>query len=617
MSESAQDWWARCFYQVQARRSADSDLFRHMVQVRDRYNGPLVFPLTDVRGEPNIEAPVPMILADAIDSHAMRAASQRPNIICPPIERTKPTGRRSIDYADTRRSALHADWFQGGVVDLILPRAYRHLAGYGTWNMIVTPDFDAKDARVELRDPLTAYPELRTPEDTRAPIDCAYVYGKSTQWLDKHYPEARTWIGKSNAAPDDLWDVCEWVDPEYVAIGLIGPRKVTGGYVAYGGLQNPNVDSYQTGMLLRRWDNRAGVTPIGTPRRATLDKIFGQVAQMVGVADMYGQLAALNQVAAEREVFPDIALIGNQIGRVPTLEGGRWADGRTGDFNTVLDGDVKVLQATPGPMTRATLSDMERAIRQSTGQMGALSGELNGSLRSGQTINSLSALTQDPRILESHRLTQRALMPVNEALMATKKGYWPDKKYTVFGGGATDSIVEYTPAEHFETFANAVEYPLEGMDAIQAGIALLQAGSSGLMPMDEIRHLHPLVRDAKQSHQGVVLEQAEQAITAAFNQHIMDGTTPIIDAVAYYKALRNGGDVIAAIEHSDEEARKRQATEAPPAGPGQVMSPEATSGIAPAGIGAEQPPPIPGPTAGQDNLEQLLYTLGRPQKQAV
>lgn len=619
MPTSADDRWVEAAWKMRQRREADSNLFRFMLMVRDRYNSPSSFALPDVNGEPEITAPVPMLLADAIDSHAMRASSQVPSIVCPAIDRTKDKGKRSLEYADVRRNALQAGWFNNGMVETIMPRAFRQLCGYGTWNMVVVPDFEYECARIELRDPLTAYPELRTPDDTRAPLDCGYVYGKSTSWLTKHYPNTGEWANKSGAKADDLWDVVEWVDPEWVMIGVLGPRRVlASGNVLYPGGIGNELGSYSNGMLLRAWPNKAGMTPVGTPRRATLDQIFGQVARMVPIADLYGRLSALNYIAAEKEVFPAIALIGNQIGRVPTLESGRWADGRSDDINTVLDGDVKIVGGQPGPMTRAALADTERAIRQSAGISGAQSAELNGSLRSGQTISSLAAISMDPQLLESHRLSQKPLAVVNEAFLATEEGYWPTKKYTVFAGGSNDGLVDYTPEVHFEkTYANAVEYALPGMDVSQINVALLQLGSSEMASKREIRHMHPLIKDAERTRREILLEGAESAIVGAFTQHIFDGTTPVIDAVNYYESLKQGEDVIKAIRTADDAARERQAKLAPPPAEVGAGAPEAQAGLALPGQGAESLPPItPGPNESQTNLEQLLFNLGQTARSA-
>lgn len=604
---------------MRQRRESDSNLFRHMLQVRDRYNAPTSFALPDVDGEPEVYAPVPMLLADAIDSHASRASSQDPTIIVPAIDGTKPTGRRSLEYAQTRRQALMADWYGNGLQDLILPRAYRQLSGYGTWNMIVVPDWDREDVRIELRDALTAYPELRTPEDTRPPLDCGYVYGKSTTWLTRAYPtQMSSWIGAAKAKDDDLWDVVEWVDADWILIGVLGPRKVTStGNVLYAGTNYDNLTAFDNGVLLRAWPNRAGVTPVATPRRATLDQIFGQVAQMVPIADLYGRLSALNYIAAEKEVFPAIALVGNQIGRVPTLEGGRWADGRSDDINTVLDGDVKVVQGAPGPMTRAAMSDLERAIRLSTGQPELASGGPSlGSFRSGQTVNSIAALALDPKILDSHRLTKRSLSVLNEVLLATKEGCFPDKKYTVFPGPSSNTLVTYTPREHFEGFyKNAVDYGMQGMDAAQAGVAALQLNASQIMSRKTTQRKSPLIDDPEAEHRQILLEQTEDAIVGAFTQHIFDGTTPLIDAIPYYRKLREGVEVVDAIEAADKAASERNAQLANSTAQLGAITPEQAPGLQP-GAESQLPPAMPGPTPSQTNLEQLLYTLAQPQQQA-
>ena len=622
MPPSPETRWVEAAWKMRQRRETDSVLFRHMLQVRDRYNAPTSFALPDVNGEPEIYAPVPMLLADAIDSHASRASSQDPNIIVPAIDGTKPTGKRSIEFANIRRQALQASWYENGLTDLILPRAYRQLAGYGTWNMIVVPDYEAGCARIEMRDALTAYPELRTPEDTRPPLDCGYVYGRSTVWLTKKYPQAKEWARNAKVQDDDLWDVVEWVDPEWVLIGVIGPRKVTGtGNVLYPGAVGNDLSAFENGMLLKSWENKAGMTPVATPRRATLDQVFGQVAQMVPIADLYGRLSALNFIAAEKEVFPAIALIGNQIGRVPTLEGGEWADGRSDKINTVLDGDVKVVQGAPGPMTRAALSDTERAIRQSTGLSGLLSGDPSlGSMRSGQTINSFASLALDPHILDSHRLTKRSLAVLNEAILATEEGCWPSKTYTVFPGPSSNSLVKYTPEVHFEGFyKNAVDYGMQGMDAAQAGVAALQLNASNIMSKHTTRRKSPLIDDPEAEHRQIVLEQTEDAIVGAFTQHIFDGTTPLIDAIPYYKALRDGDEVVDAVEAADKAARERQAKQAPPPDPAMGMgaAPEAMAGLAMPGSGAESlPPAIPPAPPAQNNLEDILMTLGRPPRMA-
>src|SRR5215472_3453201 len=143
------------------RQRMDSMLKRHMIAVRDRYNGDWVIPLTEVEDEPNLEPPTPNLVADAIDSTAMRATSIHPGITVPAVN---PASHASVDRAAKRRKAYYASWYRSKL-PLKLRRSTRHLVGYGTNVLGVVPFFApngevSKDyAQIECRDPLTAYPD--------------------------------------------------------------------------------------------------------------------------------------------------------------------------------------------------------------------------------------------------------------------------------------------------------------------------------------------------------------------------------------------------------------------------------------------------------------------------
>src|ERR1700722_13842606 len=68
---------------MRQRRSQDSILFSQGIEVRDRYNGDVVIPLTDVKGSPVLDIPGPRLIAEAIDGIAMQASSSRPSIVTP------------------------------------------------------------------------------------------------------------------------------------------------------------------------------------------------------------------------------------------------------------------------------------------------------------------------------------------------------------------------------------------------------------------------------------------------------------------------------------------------------------------------------------------------------
>ena len=68
--------------------------------------------------------------------------------------------------------------------------------------------------------------------------------------------------------------------------------------------------------------------------------------------------------------------------------------------------------------------------------------------------------------------------------------------------------------------------------------------------------------------------------------------------------MQEGHDIFAAVLYADEEMRRRQATEAPPAPEGMVAPPEAMPGIAAGPGGMQQPMAEPMQAADQVAVPQ-------------
>jgi hypothetical protein len=597
MAHTWEDIWHAMF----VRREADSYLLRQMIDVRDRYNGDVVIPVPDVDGEYGKASAAPQIIADGVDHTAMRAASVMPSISVPSLS----TLSRSKEYAATRRRAIYANWHWSGI-ELLLYRAFRHFIGYGTTSLLAVPDFDEKRARIELRDPLTAYPELRTPEDFHDPLNVGFVFGRSGEWIRHNYPEAHDTIRKFDG--DTIWELVEWIDEDDIVMGILGPRH--GGYDGRGyGQHNPAGNS----MQLRRWPNRAGRVPAACPRRATLNRIMGQLTHIIPSADLLDRLTALETIAAERHVFPDMVILGKRTA-MPTLQGGKWKDGREGEPNVVLDADgMQLLQPSVGPATFATMERVERAARISGG-VPELFGGVNGpGLRTGRALDSLGAFSIDPRVMEAQKFMSRALGTLNEGVMAIEKGYWPNKKYTVFTGFTGDTeVVEYTPRKHFESLENYVDYSLPGLDISQITVALGQLVGANLISRDSARDRHPLVRDALAESKKVVEEKIEDAVLVTFLQQASAGTLPLIDLVRINEVYQETGSIIEAVKKADREARERQAAEPPAPEAGMAMPPEAMPGLATPGQGAEAQPGPAMPPDGPGRLQAMLAALQAP-----
>lgn len=586
---------------MRQRRSQDSLLIRQMIDIRDRYNNDVVLPLPTVQNSPEIEPPVPRLIAQAIDGTAMRAASPNPAITCPALN---PASSLSVKKADIRRRRLYGAWKENQV-KIKLYRSYRHLVGYGTCAWIVLPDSAERRAKIELRDPLMTYPELRTPNDIREPKNVGFVYGRSVDWITYHYPTAKDFF--YNAAGkewDTLWDVVEWVDEDEVVIGILGPRMPA--YTP----QDSRPYGYN-GFELCRFRNKAGMVPVVTPRRVTLDLVMGQMATMIGTVDLHSRLMALEVLAAEKHVFPDMFLLGEPNG-TPRVVGGNWRDGRTGEINEVTGArEVGYLSTQPTPQILQTIAQLEDSIRETGGASGFFGGENPGGLRTGRALDTMGSFSVDPRVQEFQELQSQALRLLNIGVLAVEKGYYPNAKQFCFTGLQGDaSLCEYQPARDFETGENDVQYPIPGADISQVSVAVAQMVGSGLMSKHTGRVKHPFIDDAEQEEAQLAEEMIEQAILAAFAQQTNGGQVPLTDAIRVLTLLKGGMDLAEAVNQAQKEAQERQATQAPPPGPTQLSAPEAQPGIAP---GSEQPQgtnsPIPTPPVSLANFHSLVRNL--------
>jgi hypothetical protein len=586
---------------MRQRRSQDSILFSQGIEVRDRYNGDVVIPLTDVKGSPVLDIPAPRLIAQAIDGSAMQASSSRPSIVTASTSLTEANAelKRAI-----RRNAMYAHWHHSAV-DIKLYRSYRHLAAYGTNAWTVMPDENEKCARIELRDPLTAYPELRSPDDVREPKNVGFIYGRSIDWIFAHYPQAREFITNAGQRNwDTLWDMVEWIDQDEIVMGILGPRMP-----AYSP-QDSRPYGYN-GYELKRWRNKAGMVPVAVPRRATLDRIMGQVSTLINTVDLHSRMMALAAIAAEKHTFPDIQLVSSP-GGLARLADDQWHDGRTGKVNIVQEGQAQFLVSETPPFVMEMMKELESGIRESGGASGFFAGENPGGLRTGNAVSAMGSYSIDPRVEEMQKIQARALTQINRAVFAVEKGYWPSKTFSMFTGlMGDDESVEYVPERDLTTDQNMVIYPVPGADVNQMTVAAAQLAGSGLASKHEARLIHPLIADAEASERQILIEQLDASVLAAVAQGSSQGSIPPADVARIKTLVKEGKSIEEAVTTAHQEAQKRQATEAPPAEPGQAAAPETQPGLAPPGAGAEQPPPQApgGPTQALTQYQQLSRAL--------
>lgn len=596
---------------TELRRSADSALKRAMIEIRDRVNGDYVIPMPDVKGEPALAPMGPSVIIDAIEGPAMRANSTRPTISVPALEPgLTRDAKGSPAFAARRRRFYYATWSKSAM-DLMLGRAYRHLGGYGEMAMVGCWDFKNNHPRIELRDPLTAYPERRAPEDNALPGNVGFIYGKPASWIRANYGDVanvKELMSKADAG-DALWDILEWIDETNIYIGILGQRRA----FTSAAWSERNVGA--NAMLLRAWPNKAGCVPAAVGQRVTLDKIASQVSRVVGSTDLMDKLTALDVVAAERAVFPDRYVIG-QDGRTPTLVKGKWVDGRTGQTNVILDAQgVGQLAGGPTQVTAQTIGMLERSARGATGASALFGGEVSGSLRSGQTVNALGSFSIDPRIQELQMIMEHKLTAINSAVHEMTKGY-AKGKLSFFSGWPSDTgMTEIDPKKHLESKENVVNYPFPGADVNAVTVALAQLVGTKLMSRKSARRKHPMIEDAELEEREAQMETLLEAMEQGYFSQVASGTIPMIAAADAYEALSKGKSLPEATKIADQKARELQAKQPPAPSPDQAAPPELMPGLSMPGMGAEAAPPPEeivtnaGPNGDQENFRQLARAL--------
>lgn len=605
--------WDDIYTIMQTRKAANGPILNQMITVRDRYNGDWVVPYLTKEEAPELPPLTPAIISETIDNFGMRAGSVVPAVFCPAIDPTKQSGRRSREYANTRRRIITGTYHKSRM-QLLLRKAYRHLAGYATASLVVVPDFEYGMPCVKVRDPLNAYPDPRTGEDFSDPQNIGFVFAKSADWIRYNWPAARSAI-PDTADGDDMWEMVEWIDEEHIVIGLLGPRQTN----YYQFIQEP----WRHTLELARWPNRVGMVTAICPQRVTLDRIASQLVHVTGITDLMARMMALDIMAKEKSIFPDRYVLGRS-GAVPQIVGGDWKDGRTGDMNLVLDADaIGSLPFAPDPTSAQAIDRLERNARVSSGLVPQMGGETYGALRTGRGIDALMGAAVDPRIQEMQEVMQAHLPHLNEVILETYKSYWGAKKFTMVSGWPSDSgEVVFTPNEHIETAANTVSYPIAGADVQSTNIILGQLLGADAISRKTFRERHPWIDDAASESARVDEETFERAAMQSLLAQAQTGQLPLIFLAEIEQARRAdpNGDIFTAIQEADQRMRERQAAEA------AANTPEAQPGLAvPEGANPTNPMPPGAAPGGQSigapenlaGLRELMNALQQTQRRVA
>lgn len=596
------------------RHSAQNPMFMAMRDVRDRYNADVVVPVPETDDDMPLESLAPLLIADAVDHPALYAAQTPPNIFVPALQPGKLQGVRSTDYASKRRKALYYTWDRSWW-EMVLGRFYRHLSAYYVSALEVIQDSETGEPRLVTRDPLSAYPEPRAPEDLVLPTNVGFIVGKSLDWLHRYYPETidrfpqPAYGAPTSGNEGELWDIVRWVDEDRTVIGVLGPRDV---------YQHWTTEPTKWAYELERFPNLLERCPAVMPRRVTLDKMIAQLSNLTGHVDLMAKLMYLDIRASERSVFPDRYIL-SRTGQNPRLaDSGGWLDGATGEINRILDADaVGELRGTPDPNNKITLDRLERNFRVSSGLIPQAGGETYGALRTGRGIDALMGAALDPRTTELHRLAERYLTAANELILTGYKVWTPNRSFSVYSP-LDPGAEEFIPAQHVETgpnrkpfVDNRVHYPIPGMDDINATQVIGQMMGARLIAAYDARRMHPHVTDPEGTERRLMVEELEQfALTALGQRAATPPGIPPADLARMIALVRRGASIDEAIAQADKEAQARQAAspEAMGGPPGAPQMP----GLANPGEGAELGagnPNLQGPGDNLTRFRELVNAL--------
>jgi hypothetical protein len=404
----------------------------------------------------------------------------------------------------------------------------------------------------------------------------------------------------------EMWDCVEWYDLDQTVFGIIGPvwddRRMSN--------ERPWITPWQ--QLSPVYPNRIGQSPAVVPHNVSLGRIASRIGSMLGNVDLQARLMALDILAQEKAIWPDMYAIG-RAGGMPRIIGGTWKDGREGDINLLQDVEsIGQIRSTPDIRTAQVVDRLERNFRTSTGLLPQFGGETYGALRTGRGIDALTGMALDPRIQELHEISEAWLPHLNAVILETYKAYWPDKKFSMYSGWPGDKgIVEFTPKEHIETTDNTVSYNLPGADVIQQTQILGSLRGAKAISGRTFRAMHPYIDDPEAEEKLVQDEDFDEALRQSILQKLLTGEMPLVVSALIKKYVAEGLDIFDAVVKADEEVRARQATQAPEPPPGMAASPETMPGMAapPQEMMAMQG--APGPAQGQapDRRAQMAQLL--------
>jgi hypothetical protein len=575
-----------------ARAKAQGLVVGDMRRVKEAYAGRMVIPLPEM--DRNEDPAVANIIAQSIDQYAGRIASVLPNLYYPAL---RPGFQNSENKARDRMRANQGWWKYNRMGNKLRQRAY-DLVGYSASAVSLSYAEKQNCAKWNIRDPLNTFPLITADPYELTPPNCIFKYKRSLGWLRQNYAtEIANLDTGDNCDDTTLFDILEYQDDCCMVQVVLGRA---GNYYA-----TSTTDPYAE---LIRLPNKTGICLVVTAGKVGLSTRKPQFLDAIGIYKAQARIVALEMIAVERGIFPDTYLVSRQNEVAKFVSGPH--DGRTGMVNVIQGGEIT--QTLPPMSQNANMmsSNLERASRISSGTSPDTQGEPQTNVRTGKRGDAILSAVIDVPIQAAQEALAESLEQENIRAVAIAKAYGGSKTTTFYVGNTGKQIV-YKANDIFETDNNRVTYAMAGADANGLAVALGQRLSIGTISKHTAMEVDPFVEDVLLEQETIEVESLKTALLAAIDQQAQAGTIPVGDLAAIGVARMSGKSLFEAVDRQQKAAQARQATQAPPPGPGQVSAPETQPGLAAPGQGAEQPEIAP-PSASISNLSDVIRRIQSP-----
>ena len=589
-----------------ARRTAYAPVHAGMGEIKNVYDNNAMIDLPDM--DTAAAASVPNLLRQGVDQMAGRVSSVVPMVS---FASDKPGQRTADRRADTCGRVVHG-WWQRDKVPLKNKVRARHLLAYGMSPVVIRWLPSEHRPTWEVRPPMEAYPAQALMPGSIKPIDIVFAYQRSVRWLAENgYANNVTAVLNNTnwrETPDMKMTLVEYVDADCQHLILTGWADNPSGPM--GGIGWTGQGDVRRVSTLQYAQHPVPVMTAFAPQRVGLTELAGQFDGMLGMYYQQARLEALEIIAVEKGIFPDVYLVSRQGEVGKFLDGPH--DGRTGKVNVVAGGTVQEIATNPGYQTNPTIDRLERSQRLTAGIPSEFGGESSTNVRTGRRGDAVLSAAIDFPVAEAQELFAATLEDENVAAIELAKAYDGDTTRTIYvGTGNAARSVSYNATEVFTHGEHTVSFPVVGTDVNSLVIGLGQRVGMGLMSKETAAQLDPYIASPELEHDRIIGEGLEQALVASLQQKANDGSMPPLVLAQISKlVVSDKMEVMEAFDYVMKEAEKAQQAAADAAQQTPGPTDMAMAGAAPPALSGS---PIPGLGQGQDDLATLMSQLRRPQ----